>query len=475
MRKKRTFFVLIVAVFLITLTTKVMAYFDEWDYSHSGGWDGLGEVIEKGEKIRLADIQNAIYLDKDDNFVLANFTSDEIYDMTYLEELTYNYSDNEYYTSKEECEEEREYYYSSPDDPDELICNNTSYTLKRYYNYTSFEIPLGEPITDTIKEVECLTTQDESKKCYIDSYKRDNNYKNIETYQFIGYVKDVNKLYENFNFTNEEKTKLNELIEKYGIATNHHLVVYKENHYTDVTLELTETAKNETNNARLVSSNPQNIDYIVFSINEQVANVKNLKASDNWELSTFTDVTEEYDEIQDEYIDIERTFYSLKNKNHTQDNFIATIQIEGKEKITDDTVIIKEYQQMENIKAFVKDGEHYHTYGCGSEFNYSGGGCDSPYQSADQGNSYNQIAENTFYYPQYCVIGKDNNIEYDDYKVPIRTKDAVPNKKIIKYSSPQKIIINNNPKTQRSVIPLVLSLEIILIFSILLKKQEKKK
>ena len=50
MRKKRTFFVLIVAVFLITLTTKVMANFESSNYTKFNGWEGLGNIISTGDK-----------------------------------------------------------------------------------------------------------------------------------------------------------------------------------------------------------------------------------------------------------------------------------------------------------------------------------------------------------------------------------------------------------------------------------------
>ncbi len=481
MKKKRTFFVLIVAVFLITLTTKVMANFESSNYTKFNGWEGLGNIISTGDEVFFKDYQYVIYFDKNNNFVLANFASDNIYDTTYVEEKTYNYSDNEYYTSKEECEEQMEYY-----SPDQLTCNDTSYTEKwnSYYQYK--EIPIGKPITELITDVSCTTAQEESEKCYIDSYTRGDNYKNIDFYQFLGYTTDINSLFANFSFTDEEKNRINQLVDDYfnedhidydGNVDNTYkraFIVYKENDYSDVSLEVNEMEKNETGTAKIVSTNPQNIDFIVFSVNDETINVKNIQVSDNWELSTFTDTIEEYDEIQNEYIDIESTFYSLKNKNHTQDNLIATIQIEGKEKITNDTIILKEYQQIESIRAFVKDGTHFLTYACGSEFYYKGGGCSSPYQGPNLGGLYYQVSENTFYYPKYCVAAIGEDVEYKEYKVSVITTNIVPNKKIIKYSSEKSTMINNNPKTGNNFYNLILSLGIIIIFSIILKKQDKR-
>ncbi len=471
MRKKYIVIIVLLIVLLNLKPKNVSAWYDTYNYSN---YYGIGHSMKKGERYTIQEMQNMIYIDKNNNFVLANFLSNNIYDGEYTETVIIKYDDDQSdYTNKEECES---------NDYSGKICNQDSYTYSETrYNGTKYS-RIGEPVTQTITDLPCLT--DTNNKCKVESIIRNENYKNIDSYQYIGDVQNPQLLYHAFNFTEEEKNQINKFVSEYFLRKEptayeeaNHFAVYKEDGATDVTLKLDNISKNEVGNAQLVSSDPQKIDYIIFTINNNTASVKNINVSDDWKLKTFEDKTEKYDDNDDEWKTITQTFYSLKNKNASSKSEIASIQLEGKTNINNDTIVISEYQQIEKMMAFVKDGEEYIDYGSGWDDYYNGAGCDTPYQNKNLGTSFFQITNDLYYYPDYCKTSDIDDVEYKKYTASLTTINVLPNKPTIEYSKVRTKTPNENPKTGNNFIVMLVSLGIIVImmlFSRLFNKEDIK-
>ena len=460
---KKSSIILLGLLLLTVITTDVFAYYytNYYDYYDKK----IGKVMKKGTEVELGEIKNAIYLDNDNNFVLANFASNSLLDDIFDEKETFSYSDDDYpfVSDKEDCESIESDYLT-------FICRDDDFDRIYHDSFRYKEIPIGVPITNDILGASCLN----DNTCSIDSYSRGDSYKDIEKYQFIGYVNNPEKLYSKFNFSDEEKNTINELVNKYYDKDDDYynfFAVYKEDVITDVTLKLDSVGKNVEGTAELVSSNPENIDYIVFDLNDKLLDLKDIKAADGWDLTTFDTEDEVYDNDEDRYVDKTVIHYSLKNKNHSNNQNILDMKFVSKDEIKDDSVIIPAYQQIESVDAFVKNGEHIRDYHCGGEGGYDGAGCSTPYQSKDLGTEFYQLTKDVFYYPAYCRYSTKDDTQYTTYKASFTNVKVVPNKVIIPDSQPRiKKTANeipnvvSNPATTNNKIIFYLSLVIIIIF-----------